>query len=55
MSRKDYELIAEVFAKAIHSNIASLYTLAEAMANRLEADNPRFDRMRFLKACGLED
>lgn len=29
--------------------------IAETIANRLSWDNPRFDRARFLKACGLED
>lgn len=29
--------------------------IGRAMADMLAQDNPRFDRARFLKACGLED
>jgi hypothetical protein len=66
MTRKDYELIAGVFAHRINgleardngatATAASLFTakeLADAMALQLKQDNPRFDRERFLKACGV--
>lgn len=32
-----------------------LTALAEHMANALKNDNPKFDRDKFLQACGIED
>lgn len=53
MTKKDYVLIASVFAN--HDNeIRSIADVAEGLADMLERDNPRFDRSRFLKACGIE-
>jgi len=59
MTKKVYEKIAKV----IHGqkvrymfdaqSQAVVYDLAEALANSLARDNPRFDRERFLKACGV--
>jgi hypothetical protein len=66
MTRKDYELIAGVLSDALDSfyadhnrgllhNAPSMHGMvAESMADALAADNPRFDRERFLKACGVE-
>jgi hypothetical protein len=56
MTRKDYQLIAEVFADfgqiiELEETIAA--DLARNLANALQADNPRFDRHRFLVACGV--
>lgn len=34
---------------------ASKRRVAERLADRLVADNPAFDRVKFLAACGLED
>lgn len=48
MTKKDYELIAEclrVLPKSI------LKSVAEHFSEILGADNPRFDRNKFLKAC----
>ncbi len=60
MTRKDYVLIAEALKKArptpsdynsAHVQFRADVTLiADALAN----DNPRFDRERFLKACGVQ-
>lgn len=33
---------------------AALHELANNLAQELGRDNPRFDRARFLKACGIE-
>jgi hypothetical protein len=65
MTPKDYELIAAAIRAArYHANTGApgLMPIADvdinmdyasaALANRLAADNPRFDRARFLKACG---
>jgi hypothetical protein len=64
MTRKDYELIAKVFKGANvpnpdkdEWNKAYSYGIKQSaldMADALAADNPRFDRERFLKACGVE-
>ncbi len=58
MSRKDYELIAAQFA-ALFRNHPDLrgFTrrIAESMADAFARDNSRFDRGRFLTACGFDD
>ncbi len=61
MTRKDYILIAAAIkaaateypderpdAKQQQEDVA--FSIAEALAS----DNPRFDRERFLKACGVQ-
>ena len=66
MTKKDYELIASVIAtNYLHSHLWSnedkregaetaVECIAEDMADMLAADNLRFDRNRFLRACGLD-
>lgn len=57
MSRKDFELIANVIAeyrseapgRDRKENAGS--EIASRFADALQATNPRFDRARFLKAC----
>lgn len=57
MTRKDYVLIAEVFA-----NLGQMIELKETigadiardLANVFALENPRFDRARFLTACGVK-
>jgi len=56
MTRKDYILIAAAIKGA---NAAPGYTernsfVAYAIADALATDNARFDRERFLKACGVQ-
>lgn len=64
MTRKDYEALAGALAKArppyptgecITSTEAAAQLVWErtcrAIGDVLEADNPRFDRVRFVKAC----
>jgi hypothetical protein len=56
MTRKDYQLIAEVFAnfgKIIILEETIGVDIARDLADALQADNPRFDRARFLAACGV--
>jgi hypothetical protein len=57
MTRKDYELIAAIIA-AMPRFAASLRTQHEStarqFADKLASDNPRFDRERFLTACGVQ-
>ena len=65
MTRKHYVMIAESI-KGAYSNIdptyggdaflaqrETLYDAAQRIARRLEEDNARFDRVRFLNACGF--
>jgi hypothetical protein len=62
MTRKDYILLAEALASAkppsinygetVHApdqHIADCEAIADALA-----ENPRFDRARFLRACGVQ-
>lgn len=58
MSRQDFELIAEVITGLFDSygDRCDVYRnmIAEAFADELADTNPRFDRARFLKACGVQ-
>ncbi|HET6725866.1 MAG TPA: hypothetical protein VFH85_07670 [Gammaproteobacteria bacterium] len=63
MTRKDYELIAAAIRSALPTALvaADLPLLNQAHGNTalrlaaaLASDNPRFDRARFLKACGVQ-
>ncbi len=51
MTRKDFELIARVVSNI--TNTTSRRGVAEAFASELSATNPRFNRARFLDACGV--
>ena len=62
MTRKDYVLIAETIKGAINyeqtfnnnqEKVEGFKSLSLALASTLESDNPRFDRARFLSACGV--
>lgn len=60
MTRKDYVLIADIlknnredFIKG-EDGFTVIEIIANQMANALEEDNPRFDRARFLEACGVK-
>ena len=62
MTRKDYELIARAMNEsrmhALRDDAPSggafwLGAAAREIAAALERTNPRFDRERFLKACGV--
>lgn len=57
MTRKDYELISGVFADfskvcEIEETIGG--SIARELATELEIENPRFNRARFLSACGVK-
>jgi hypothetical protein len=57
MTAKDYRLIADVLANtlgACDTPQPVRHNAVFTMADRLQADNPRFDRARFLSACGVE-
>ncbi len=56
LQRRHFEVIAEAFRTFRPDDGASrLVTMALArhMADRLVETNPRFDRLRFLIACGI--
>lgn len=60
MTRKDYVMIADSI-KASRENWEgftpesqeAIDGLARSLATKLQADSPRFDRARFLVACGV--
>ena len=60
MTRKDYVAIARcvqdnaIAFKGKFSEQAGSDALAVRLADMLAADNARFDRARFLKACGVQ-
>lgn len=66
MTKKDYTLIAQSLAnlRAKYEQSGPILALvfngicndhANAIADVLQSDNPRFDRSRFLEACGVLD
>ena len=54
MTRKDYVMIAETLATAWWDSEYVKAGVVHTLADTLEADNPRFDRARFLDACGVK-
>ena len=63
MTKKHYTLIADAIAESVDAYAEldtagdmvrmALRDVALSIADTLEADNPRFDRNRFLVACGV--
>jgi hypothetical protein len=54
MTRKDFDLLAKEINKVLLSNREeTAKDIAEAIMNVAEETNPRFDSVRFLKACGF--
>ena len=62
MTRKDYVMIADSIRGAINfetefnnneAGADAIKKFSFALALTLQADNPRFDRDRFLDACGV--
>lgn len=63
MTRKDYNMIAEMIRGQLSNfphlleNPTQFYGFqiaVEGAAKALEVDNSKFDRVRFLQACGIE-
>ena len=56
MTRKDFELIAGVIKgqRKPHNDTETIEELAREMADALAGTNDRFDRAKFLKACGVQ-
>jgi len=54
MTRKDYELIASVLRNADEvADQETLTALVEMFADKLEDENPRFDRETFFRKSGI--
>lgn len=62
MTRKDFELIAEALNEVMQTNWNEndrqraeyfIGRAADALAVKLRSTNPRFDKARFLAACGV--
>jgi hypothetical protein len=54
MTRKDYELIAEVLRNSDEvADLETLTALVEMFADRLEDENPRFNRETFFRKSGI--
>jgi len=56
MTRKDYVAIAAAFKNADKRDDGETIaaSVMENIADAMARDNPRFDRARFLKACGVQ-
>lgn len=60
MTKKDYEVFARMFSSyATQDGAAGVYQCPETLeickrtADIFSNDNPRFDRQRYLAACGV--
>jgi hypothetical protein len=57
MTKKDYELIAKAINWGVNGNTVvvdgDVHAIIYNLANALENNNAKFDRDRFLTACGL--
>ena len=57
MTRKDYVATAEILdtlaATATDESMPNVLDAIEEFANMFKRDNERFDRTRFLNACGV--
>lgn len=61
MTKKHFEAIAKLISSEVasgrkyeHSALYCLKRMAFGMADLFAQENPRFDKIRFLKASGLE-
>ena len=59
MTKKDYEAFAKVLKARMQytrtvSYDSAIADIIEDITDIFQSDNPRFDRARFLKACGLD-
>jgi hypothetical protein len=56
MTRKHYIAMAQAFklVKVHDGDIETLTKLAHELASVLKVDNPRFDKDKFLTACGVK-
>lgn len=56
MSRKDYKLIVKILnAQSQHMTLNAFMSLVEHFCKELKADNPNFDREKFMNALLVGD
>lgn len=55
MTKKDYVLIAKTLKRSQFPNNTYYISIVDDFATALKVENPRFDRNKFLTACGIED
>lgn len=55
MTRKHFEFMADFIRTYPHPGAAARVSLSHALADMFEERNARFDRGRFLRACGIYD
>ena len=53
MSRKHFERLADIVRRNLSVDAATRKHVAEELAEFCAEQNPRFDRERFLAACGV--
>jgi hypothetical protein len=56
MTRKHYRQVAEMLKREIETyehDVKTVASIADSLATFFQADNPRFDRDKFLQAVGL--
>lgn len=60
MKKKDYEMVASNFYRQIEIckergyDISQIEMLAYELCNDFEKENPKFQRVKFMEACGVE-
>ena len=58
MTRKDYQLIASAISELASDfgkgEVVAINLVADTLADALAQENPRFDRAKFLTACGVK-
>jgi hypothetical protein len=55
MTRKDFQLIADVIATSWHGSGELKNSIANNMADALAGTNPLFNRAKFLAACDADE
>lgn len=55
MTRKDYQAIAKILNDSANKAESCLpvFDIAESLAIHFKADNARFDKNKFMQACGF--
>ena len=54
MTKKHYEAIADCIEFRLCAKDNHPHEIAKRLADYFQTDNPKFDRARFLQACGIE-
>jgi hypothetical protein len=57
MTKTDYEMVATSVKRwygLMNVTYLTLFELVDELATAFESDNPKFNRNKFLTACGIE-